>query len=138
MRRLSHLFTASFVYNTEIRFCIFNQNKNSRRFSNLSLFIVTVTNKENNGKNIIMLVNKIDRRILKENLQKETFKRRTISFYKYFEIENPQQFRDDIYRSWNLHNKTPQRKGCGANLVAANFTKNHTKILKSSLVHLKA
>lgn len=48
-----------------------------------------------------MLVNKVDRRILKENLQKETFKRRTISFYKYFEIENPQQFRDDIYRSWD-------------------------------------
>ena len=47
-----------------------------------------------------MLQNRIDRRILKEQLQKETFKRRTISFYKYFEIENPQEFRDTIYKKW--------------------------------------
>lgn len=47
-----------------------------------------------------MLQNRIDRRILKEQLQNETFKRRTISFYKYFEIENPQEFRDTIYKKW--------------------------------------
>ena len=46
-----------------------------------------------------MLENRIDRRILKEQLQKETFKRRTISFYKYFNIENPQEFRNDLYRN---------------------------------------
>ncbi len=47
-----------------------------------------------------MLVNKIDRKILKEQLQNETFKRRTISFYKYFEVVNPQEFRDAIFRKW--------------------------------------
>ena len=46
-----------------------------------------------------MLENRIDRRILKEQLQNETFKRRTISFYKYFNIENPQEFRNDLYRN---------------------------------------
>ncbi len=48
-----------------------------------------------------MLENRIDRRILKERLQQETFKRRTISFYKYFEIENPPEFRNDLYRAWS-------------------------------------
>jgi UPF0176 protein len=47
-----------------------------------------------------MLANKTDKRILKENLQKETFNRRTISFYKYFDIENPQEFRDMLFRKW--------------------------------------
>ncbi len=48
-----------------------------------------------------MLHNRIDRRILKEQLQNEPFKRRTISFYKYFEIENPHAFRDEIYAQWS-------------------------------------
>jgi len=47
-----------------------------------------------------MLANKTDKRILKENLQKETFNRRTISFYKYFDIESPQEFRDMLFRKW--------------------------------------
>lgn len=47
-----------------------------------------------------MLANKIDRRILKEQLQQENFKRRTISFYKYFNIDDPQQFRDDLFSKW--------------------------------------
>lgn len=47
-----------------------------------------------------MLVNKIDRKILREQLHNETFSRRTISFYKYFEIENPQEFRDVLFRKW--------------------------------------
>ena len=51
-----------------------------------------------------MLENRIDRRILKEQLQKETFTRRTISFYKYFEIENPQEFRDTLFRKWTEFN----------------------------------
>ena len=48
-----------------------------------------------------MLANRIDRRILKELLHKETFTRRTISFYKYFEIENPQEFRDTLFMKWS-------------------------------------
>jgi UPF0176 protein len=49
-----------------------------------------------------MLENRIDRKILKENLYKEEFKRRTISFYKYFIIENPQEFRNELYRNWEV------------------------------------
>ncbi|MDD3078244.1 MAG: rhodanese-related sulfurtransferase [Paludibacter sp.] len=65
------------------------------------MFIVIITNKCNKQENIIMLlVNKTDRKILKQQLQKETFKRRTISFYKYFEIENPQEFRDNLFIKW--------------------------------------
>lgn len=48
-----------------------------------------------------MLANRIDRKILKENLHKETFKRRTISFYKYFEIAQPTEFRDTLYQCWS-------------------------------------
>lgn len=46
-----------------------------------------------------MLENRIDKRILKERLYNEIFKRKTISFYKYFIIENPQEFRNDLYRN---------------------------------------
>jgi UPF0176 protein len=45
-----------------------------------------------------MLENRIDKRILKERLMNETFKRKTLSFYKYFNIDNPQEFRNDFYR----------------------------------------
>lgn len=48
-----------------------------------------------------MLVNKVDKRILKEQLQQETFKRKTLSFYKYFEIEDPQTFRDMLFAKWS-------------------------------------
>lgn len=51
-----------------------------------------------------MLANRIDRRILKELLQKETFTRKTISFYKYFEIEDPQDFRDMLFMKWTEFN----------------------------------
>ena len=47
-----------------------------------------------------MLENRIDKRILKENLHKESFKRQTISFYKYFEINNPSEFRNQLYEQW--------------------------------------
>jgi UPF0176 protein len=46
-----------------------------------------------------MLENRIDKRILKERLHSEIFKRRTLSFYKYFNIENPQEFRNDLYKN---------------------------------------
>jgi UPF0176 protein len=38
---------------------------------------------------------------LKQLLYQETEHRTTISFYKYFIIENPQQFRDELYQSLN-------------------------------------
>jgi UPF0176 protein len=47
------------------------------------------------------LYNIIDSKILKEKLRCETFVRKTISFYRYFIIDNPQEFRDQIYRDWS-------------------------------------
>ena len=48
-----------------------------------------------------MLENRINKDVLKENLKNETFKRQTISFYKYFDIENPKEFRDNLYGNWS-------------------------------------
>jgi len=47
------------------------------------------------------LYNIVDSKVLKEALLSETFVRRTISFYRYFIIENPQNFRDQIYQDWD-------------------------------------
>jgi UPF0176 protein len=47
------------------------------------------------------LYNTVDKKILQESLERETFKRKTISFYRYYYIEDPQQFRDDIYTVWD-------------------------------------
>ena len=44
-----------------------------------------------------MLENRIDKRILKVRLMNESFIRKTLSFYKYFNIENPQEFRNNLY-----------------------------------------
>lgn len=45
-----------------------------------------------------VLHNKIDSRILKQQALEEGVPRTTISFYKYFKIENPQEFRDFLYK----------------------------------------
>ncbi len=47
------------------------------------------------------LYNIFDSKVLKANLQEENFVRKTISFYRYFIIENTQEFRDQIYRDWS-------------------------------------
>ncbi|MEI6021064.1 MAG: rhodanese-related sulfurtransferase [Bacteroidota bacterium] len=44
-----------------------------------------------------LLVNRIDKKILKQKLKEEAFTRKTISFYKYVDIQNPQQMRDDLF-----------------------------------------
>jgi UPF0176 protein len=41
--------------------------------------------------------NRIDQRILKEKMLQENFKRITVSFYNYFEIEETQLFRDNLF-----------------------------------------
>jgi len=46
------------------------------------------------------LYNSIDRKVLKESLMAEPFVRKTISFYRYFILDNPLEFRDQIYRDW--------------------------------------
>ncbi|SHF33100.1 UPF0176 protein [Mariniphaga anaerophila] len=48
----------------------------------------------------MQLHNKINREELKQKLAEETFRRKTISFYKYHYLDNPQEFRDSIYRDW--------------------------------------
>ncbi len=48
-----------------------------------------------------LLVNRIDKNILKQRLKEETFKRKTISFYRYVTIHDPQQMRDHLYKTWS-------------------------------------
>src|SRR5438045_604994 len=49
-----------------------------------------------------LLHNRISGEELKRRLYEETEPRTTISFYKYFPIQNPQEFRDNLYK--HLHN----------------------------------
>lgn len=48
-----------------------------------------------------VLHNRISNEVLRERMLQETEARATISFYKYFNITNPQQFRDDLYLKLN-------------------------------------
>jgi UPF0176 protein len=48
-----------------------------------------------------VLHNRISQKELKERLYQETERRITISFYHYFPITEPQQFRDDLYKALN-------------------------------------
>lgn len=47
------------------------------------------------------LYNIIDSKVLKANLQNELFIRKTISFYRYFILDSPQQFRNQLYEDWS-------------------------------------
>jgi len=46
------------------------------------------------------LHNKVNRDELKTKLMAETFQRTTISFYRYFIIDNPQEFRNNLFAQW--------------------------------------
>ncbi len=48
-----------------------------------------------------VLHNRVSNEELKQRLMAETFERRTISFYQYFPIQNPQEFRDFLYKHLN-------------------------------------
>lgn len=48
-----------------------------------------------------VLHNRISQKELKERLYQETEPRRTISFYQYFPVEDPKQFRDQLYKNLN-------------------------------------
>jgi UPF0176 protein len=48
-----------------------------------------------------VLHNRVSQEELKQLLMEEKEFRITVSFYKYFNIENPQQFRDDLYKGLN-------------------------------------
>lgn len=47
-----------------------------------------------------LLVNRVNKHELKRQLQEESFKRITLSFYRYVHIEDPAQLRDDLYSAW--------------------------------------
>ena len=48
--------------------------------------------------NMSALHNRISRKELKEKIKNDPTPRTTISFYSYFKIENPKEFRDKIYK----------------------------------------
>lgn len=48
-----------------------------------------------------VLHNRFDKVTLLKQLEKEPFERVNVSFYKYFHIQDPQQFRDELFRVWN-------------------------------------
>jgi UPF0176 protein len=50
----------------------------------------------------MQLSNKIDKRILKQQLAESKAPFTTISFYKYQRIDQPQAFRDELYRAWHV------------------------------------
>ncbi|MEJ7680605.1 MAG: rhodanese-related sulfurtransferase [Segetibacter sp.] len=45
-----------------------------------------------------VLHNRVSQKELKERLYKETELRKTISFYQYYTVKNPQEFRDELYK----------------------------------------
>lgn len=47
------------------------------------------------------LHNRVSQKELKDRLMEETVKRITVSFYRYFPIPDPQQFRDQLYKDLN-------------------------------------
>jgi len=51
-----------------------------------------------------LLVNRTDKNVLKQRLKEETIKRRTISFYRYVQIPEPEKLRDDLYKAWSEFN----------------------------------
>jgi UPF0176 protein len=48
-----------------------------------------------------VLHNRVSNQELKQKLYEEDFPRTTISFYQYFPIQDPQAFRDELYRAFN-------------------------------------
>lgn len=48
-----------------------------------------------------LLVNRTDKNILKQRLKEEKLKRKTISFYRYVHIPNPNELRDTLFRKWS-------------------------------------
>ena len=48
-----------------------------------------------------LLINRVDKNILKQRLKEEAFGRKTISFYRYVNIGDPHKLRDDLFRMWS-------------------------------------
>ena len=48
-----------------------------------------------------LLVNKVDKSVLKQRLKEEKIIRKTISFYRYVNISDPKKLRDDLFIAWS-------------------------------------
>jgi UPF0176 protein len=48
-----------------------------------------------------LLVNRTDKNVLKQRLKEEQITRKTISFYRYVHISEPDQLRNDLYKMWS-------------------------------------
>lgn len=48
-----------------------------------------------------LLVNRIDKNVLKKRLQEERIHRKTVSFYRYVNIPDPQALRDELFQAWS-------------------------------------
>ena len=48
-----------------------------------------------------ILANRENKDVLKKRLQEENIERKTISFYRYVNISNPQELRDQLFRTWS-------------------------------------
>lgn len=46
------------------------------------------------------LINRVNKDVLKQRLKEETFNRVTLSFYRYVNIANPKETRDELYKMW--------------------------------------
>jgi UPF0176 protein len=51
-----------------------------------------------------LLVNRIDKNVLKQRLKEEKIARKTISFYRYVSIPDPQKLRDELFLQWSEFN----------------------------------
>jgi len=51
-----------------------------------------------------LLVNRTDKNVLKQRLREEKIFRRTISFYRYVNIAEPQGLRDELFAAWSRFN----------------------------------
>lgn len=47
-----------------------------------------------------ILVNRTDKNVLKQRLKEENIVRKTISFYRYVQIPNPSELRDELFKTW--------------------------------------
>ncbi|MBA3682098.1 MAG: rhodanese-related sulfurtransferase [Bacteroidetes bacterium] len=48
-----------------------------------------------------LLVNRENKDVLKQRLKEENIERKTISFYRYVSINDPQQLRDELFKTWS-------------------------------------
>lgn len=49
----------------------------------------------------MFLFNRVNKKELKEKLRNDTIARRTFSFYRYVNIENPKELRDELFHKWS-------------------------------------